>query len=132
MSTKLDSVAHVPLFQGLAVAELESVAGSMRELHVDAGTEVIREGDVGTEFFVITEGALEIRIGGRPVNVLGPGEFLGELALLFGAPRNASAIALEPATLLVMDREDFTALLAEKPAVESKVLAVVAQRMRYR
>ena len=60
------------------------------------------------------------------------GEFIGELALLFGAPRNATAVALEPTTLLVMDKDDFTALLAEQPAVESKVMAVVAQRMRYR
>jgi CRP-like cAMP-binding protein len=132
MSAKLESLARVPLFEGLAAAELESVAERTRELQIDAGTEVIRQGDHGTEFFVISAGALEIRIGGRAVNVLGPGNFLGELALLFGAPRNASAVAIEPTTLLMMDKDDFTALLAEKPAVESKVLAVVAERMRYR
>jgi CRP-like cAMP-binding protein len=132
MSSRLSSLADVPLFQGLARGELESVAASMRELSVDAGTEVIREGDVGTEFFVITEGELEIRVGGRRVNVLRPGEFLGELALLFGAPRNATAIALGPATLLVMDTNNVTALPAEQPDVESRLLAVVAQRMRYR
>jgi CRP-like cAMP-binding protein len=132
MSAKLESLARVPLFEGLAVAELESVAACTREVQVDAGTEVIRQGDPGSEFFVITAGALEIRIDGRAVNLLGPGNFLGELALLFGAPRNASAVALEPTTLLVMGKEDFTTLLAEKPAVESKMLAVVAKRMRYR
>jgi CRP-like cAMP-binding protein len=132
MTAKLDSLTRVPLFQGLTAGELESVAACTREVQVDVGTEVIREGDPGTEFFVITAGALEIRIGGRVVNVLGRGNFLGELALLFGAPRNASAVALEPTNLLVMDTEDFTALLAENPAVENKVLAVVAQRLRYR
>ena len=132
MTGKLDSLSRVPLFQGLAAEELESVAACTRELRVDAGSEVIREGDPGTEFFVITAGALEIRVNGRAVNILRAGGFFGELALLFGAPRNASAVALEPTSLLVMDNDDFTALLAEKPAVESKVLAVVAQRMRYR
>jgi len=132
MSAKLASLARIPLFATLAAAELESVASCTREIRVDPGSEVIRQGDHGTEFFVITAGALQIRVDGRAVNVLGAGDFLGELALLFGAPRNASAVALEPTTLLVMDKADFTALLGEHPSVETKLLAVVAQRMRYR
>ena len=130
MSAKVQSLARVPLFEGLAPGELESVAARTREVQIDAGTELMRQGDTGSQFFVITAGALEIRIGGRAVNVLGPGNFLGELAILFGAPRNATAVALEATTLLVMGKEDFTALLEENPAVESKLLAVVAQRMR--
>jgi len=132
MSAKLESLARVPLFEGLTTGELESLAARTREVRVDTGSEVIRQGDTGTAFYVITAGALEIRIDGRAVNILRTGSFLGELALLFGAPRNATAVALEPTTLLVMDKEDFTALLAEMPSVESKLLAVVAQRMRYR
>jgi CRP-like cAMP-binding protein len=132
VSANLDSLAHVPIFAGLAAAELESVAARTREVQVAAGTEVVREGDQGTEFFVVTAGALQIRMGGRVVDVRRAGEFIGELALLFGAPRNATAVALEPTTLLVMKKDDFTALLTEQPDVESKVMAVVAQRMRYR
>ena len=132
MSPKLASLARIPLFEMLAAAELESVASCTREIRVDPGTEVIRQGEHGSEFFVITAGTLEIRVDGRAVNVLRAGDFLGELALLFGAPRNASAVALEPTALLVMDKADFTALLAERPSVETKLLAVVAQRMRYR
>lgn len=132
MNAKLESLARVPLFEGLAADELESLAARTREIRVDMGTEVIRQGDSGTAFYVIAAGALEIRIDGRAVNILRTGNFLGELALLFGAPRNATAVALEPTTLLVMDKEDFTALLVEMPSVESKLLAVVAQRMRYR
>jgi CRP-like cAMP-binding protein len=132
MSAKLDSLARVPLFEGLTTGELESLAARTREVRVDTGSEVIRQGDTGTAFYVITAGALEIRIDDRAVNVLRTGSFLGELALLFGAPRNATAVALEPTTLLVMDKEDFTALLAEMPSVENKLLAVVAQRMRSR
>lgn len=132
MSARFEALARVPLFGGLAPAELESVAAGTREVQIDVGTELMRQGEPGSEFFVITAGALEIQIGGRAVNILGPGDFLGELALLFGAPRIATAVALEATTLLVMGKEGFTALLAEHPAVESKLLAVVAQRMRYR
>lgn len=132
MRGKLEFLARVPLFEGLEAGELESVAARTREVRVEAGTEVIRQGDPGSEFFVISGGTLEIRIDGRRVDVLEPPAFLGELALLFGAPRMASAVALETTTLLVMDKDDFTALLAQEPDVESKVLSVVAQRMRYR
>jgi CRP-like cAMP-binding protein len=132
MTARLETIGSVPLFEGLEQAELASLAERTRELTVATGAEVIHEGDQGSEFFVITAGSLEIRIGGRTVNVLGPGDFLGELALMFGAPRNASAIALEPTTLLALDKDDFTALMGEHPALESTVLAVVAQRMRYR
>ena len=128
----MSAIARIPLFEGLDTGELESIAARTREVQVAAGTEVVREGEEGTEFFVITDGALEIRMGGRPVDMRRAGEFIGELALLFGAPRNATAVALEPTTLLVMDKDDFTALLTEQPAVESKVMAVVADRMRYR
>ncbi len=132
MSARRASLEGVPLFEGLAREELDALGPRLRERRVEAGTEIIRQGDQGTEFVVITAGRLEIRIDGRPVNALGPGAFLGELALLFGAPRNASAVALEPTSLLAMDKADFDALLAEHPDVESKVLAVVAQRLRYR
>lgn len=132
MSARRASLEGVPLFEGLAAGELDALAARLREREVETGSEVIRQGEHGTEFFVIAAGSLEIRIDARPVNVLGPGKFLGELALLFGAPRNASAVALEPTSLLVMDKADFSALLAEHPEIESKVLAVVAQRLRYR
>ncbi len=132
MSAKVDALGRVPLFEGLSATELDSVAAGVREVRADEGTELIRQGDPASEFFVVTEGALEIRVGGRVVNALGPGDFLGELALLFGAPRTATAVVTAPASLLVMDKDAFGALLADHPAVEAKVLATVAQRMRYR
>ena len=132
MSVKLDSLGRVPLFEGLAEHELDSIAARTREVTVEAGTEVIRQGEPGANFFILIHGALEIRVGGRVVRHLGPGDFLGELALLFNAPRSATAVALEPSSLLVMESDDFHALLAEAPAIEEKVMAVVAERMRYR
>ena len=132
MSTKVESLAGIPLFEGLDAEQLASVAEQMREARIETGTELIREGEAGTEFFVVTDGSLEITVRGRVVRMLGAGDFLGELALLFGAPRSATAVALEPTTLLVMEKEDFTALMNGQPDVETKVFAVVAERMRYR
>lgn len=132
MSTKIESLAGIPLFEDLDAEQLASVADSMRETRIETGSELIREGEAGTEFFVVTEGSLEISVRGRVVRLLGSGDFLGELALLFGAPRSATAVALEPTTLLVMEKDDFTALMNGQPEVETKVFAVVAERIRYR
>ena len=67
MSARRTSLEGVPLFEGLAGAELDALAARLRERWVEAGTEVIRQGDQGTELLVITAGSLEIRIDGRPV-----------------------------------------------------------------
>lgn len=131
MST-VESLAQVPLFAELGSSELGWVASHTRTHRFLPGEEVIRQGEPGDEFFVILDGQLDILIDGRRVNVLRAGDFFGELALLFGAPRSATAVTTEDTTLLVMSSDDFEAVLREAPTVETKVLAAVAQRLRYR
>jgi CPA1 family monovalent cation:H+ antiporter len=129
---KLAFLARVSLFAELERDELAAVSDHLRDLDAPAGTVVIEEGDEGGEFFIVNDGALEIRSQGRLLAELGPGEFTGEMALMFGGRRNASAIASVPSRLYVMDKDGFTALLQRAPRVENKLLDVVAQRMRYR
>jgi inner membrane transporter RhtA len=125
-------LARVPLFDDFSADELETVAARTRELRVEPGTAVIREGESGTDLFLIADGELEISVDGRVVNTLRAGDFVGELALLFGGPRNATAIAAEPATLHVIGKDDFDTLRSDHPRMDGKLLAVVAQRMRGR
>ena len=129
---KLALLGRVSLFSGLDADELAAVAGCMREIDVATGTVVIEEGEEGGEFFIVSTGALEIRSKGRLLAELGPGEFTGEMALMFGGRRNASAIASVPSTLFVLDKPGFAGLLERAPRVENQLLDVVAQRMRYR
>ena len=129
---RLAALGRVPLFDDFSAQELETVAACTRELQLEPGTAVIREGALGTDLFVVVDGALDISVDGRVVNTLRAGDFLGELGLLFGGPRNATAIASEPATLHVIGKEDFDALRAGHPRIDGKLLAVVAQRMRGR
>jgi hypothetical protein len=129
---RLVALARVPLFDDFSAEELETVAARTHELRVEPGTAVIREGERGTDLFLVADGTLEISVDGRVVNTLRAGDFLGELALLFGGPRNATAIAAEPATIYVIGKADFDALRGEHPRIDGKLLAVVAQRMRAR
>jgi inner membrane transporter RhtA len=129
---RVAALAQVPLFDDFSAEELGTVAERASELRVEPGTAVIREGESGTDLYLIGEGALEITVDGRIVNTLRAGAFLGELALLFGGPRNATAVAAEPATLYVIGKDDFDALRSDHPRIDGKLLAVVAQRMRGR
>jgi inner membrane transporter RhtA len=129
---RVAALARVPLLEELTPEELAALAGRTRELEVEEGTEVIRQGETGTDLFLVGAGALRISVDGRVVNTLHAGAFAGELALLFGDPRNASATAAEPTTLYVVGKDDFDSLRSDHPRIDGKLLAVVAQRLRGR
>ena len=106
---------------------LQSLATPLR---VAAGRVLCREGEVGREFFVIGEGEAAVTVAGHEVAVLGPDDFFGELALLDGAPRNATVTALTPMEVHVLNRAEFATLLDVSPVVARRILRVVGPRLR--
>ena len=126
------ALARVPLFSGLSKRDLAAIASHASERKVVAGTELTHQGDRGDEFFVVAVGDISISIDGHEVRRLGPGDYFGEIALVFGGPRTASATALEPSTLYVIGRADFDAMVRRYPRIEDKILTSVSERMRYR
>jgi len=128
--TKLDLIAAVPLFAGLSRRELGFLGRLMDEVDVRAGRVLTREGASGGEFFIVTSGRVRIERGGRKVNELGAGDFLGEIALIDRGPRTATAIATEPCELLVLDGSGFRSLLNRYPGVQAKVMRALATRLR--
>lgn len=126
------ALARVPLFGGLSKRDLAAIASHASERQVDAGTELTHQGDPGDEFFIVADGEVEISIDGHEVRRLGPGDFLGEIALVFGGARTATAVAAQPSTLYVIGRADFNAMVRRYPRIEDKILTSVSERMRYR
>jgi CPA1 family monovalent cation:H+ antiporter len=129
---KVEALSRVPLFSGLSPKEIAALAASTQERRADAGTVLTREGDDGDEFFIIGAGAVAISADDRELRQLGPGDYLGEIAILFGGTRTATATVAEPATVFVLGKADFLTLLTEQPRIEDKILATVSERMRYR
>jgi len=101
----------VEVFKALTPNELTHVAERMAKRHYLPGDVVIREGDIGHELFLISEGAVKVERTGHEVARLGPGEFFGELALLSGKPRNATVVAADALETYVLGEDDFRAAI---------------------
>jgi CRP-like cAMP-binding protein len=127
---KLERLAKVGLFSGCTRADLERISALTTEVDVAAGTVLIREGDPGRECFVIENGTAKAELAGGTATTMGPGEVVGELALLDQAPRSATVTAESDMRLLVLSSREFATLIDDHPSVRRNVLAAVASRIR--
>ncbi|MEA2673673.1 MAG: hypothetical protein QOI92_865 [Chloroflexota bacterium] len=130
MEQKQELLERVPLFAGVSAAGLEELGGIADEVEVRAGTVLTHEGYREGFFFVIVSGSVRIERGGRTINTLGPGDFLGEIALLDGGPRTATATAETACRLLSMTYQMFHELLDASPEIRAAILEAVGQRLR--
>lgn len=103
---------QLPPFSGLGVETLFSLSEHGQWLNVQPGDELFRQGEPGTDFYVVVSGQLDIIEDGRLVNTCGAGDHIGELALLFDQPRTATVRAATPARLYRLDGEGFDAVVA--------------------
>ena len=94
----------IELFKTLTPRQLTDVAEKMSKRHYAAGETIIRKGDPGEEFFLVSDGEVEISRADREVATLGPGNFFGEVALISGEPRNATVVAQRRSTFMCSAR----------------------------
>ena len=127
--TRVDLIRGLPLFELCSKRDLRRIAALADERDVAAGTELIREGEPGSEFYVVVEGEVEVRRRGRRVAQLGPGSFVGEIALLSRSPRTATVVATTPLRVLAITGRDFVALLDSLPELWLKVARTLADRV---
>jgi CRP-like cAMP-binding protein len=127
--TTEDQLARVPLFQGLSKQHLRRIGGLTTQLHQGEGEAIAREGATGNEFIIVLEGELEVRRGDAVVATMGPGDYVGEIALLHNRPRTATVVAKTPVVVEVIGRPEFAALLSDEPEVAREIMATMAQRL---
>lgn len=126
---KIEILKRVPLFERASKKELAEIAQLADELELPAGRKLTAEGARGKEFVVIVSGAAEVRRKGRRVNDLRAGDFLGEIALVTGAPRTATVTTTKPSRILVITAQAFRLLLRDVPSLQLKVLDALAERV---
>ncbi len=120
----------VGLFGGLGPEELAAIAEGAVEVGFAEGRTIVRQGEVGTGFFLIATGQARVVRDGQTIAELGPGDFFGELSLLDGEPRIAAVVTQTPATCLAIASWDFEALLEARPRLAILILKGVARRLR--
>jgi CRP-like cAMP-binding protein len=126
---KVDFLRTVPLFADCSRRELREIAAAAVEIVVPAGTPLTREGATGKELVVIVDGAADVIRRGRRINKVGSGDFVGEIAIVSGAPRTATVRTTTPTHALVLTARDFRALLRRVPTIQLKVLDALARRL---
>jgi CRP/FNR family transcriptional regulator, cyclic AMP receptor protein len=129
--SKVDLIAHVPLFAKCSKKELRLIASLADEIDFEEGKVLIQEGRPGREFFVLVEGRVDVSRKGTSIDTMQSGDFFGEVALVSDAPRNATITALTRIVTLVITERDFRRLLAESPEIQRKVLVALADRLSH-
>ena len=100
----------------------------MTKRHYAAGETIIREGETGEEFFLISEGQVEVIRADHEVARPGPGDFFGEVALISGEPRNATVVAVGEVDTYVLGKNDFQAALATSQSFRDQLYRVYFMR----
>ena len=126
---KIELLKRVPLFERCSKRELREIASLADELYLPSGRHLAQEGASGKEFVVLVEGTADVRRRGRKINTLRSGDFLGEIALITGAPRTATVTTTAGSRILVITSSSFRRLLREMPSIQQKVLEALAARI---
>ncbi len=124
----IDALLDVPMFEPLATPVIEQLAFNMVSQSFDAGEVVIHAGEVGSLFYLIETGQLEVQRGGEVVVLCGPGEHFGEVALLRNQRRNATVRAVTPARVWEIERDVFLEAVTGHPQSRHRSHQVASER----
>lgn len=127
---KLSLLEGIPLFAGCDRRELRAIGGLGDLTSRHSGTVLIEEGEFGGEAFVIVDGTVTVSQDGDVLATLGPGDVVGDVAILDYGPRTATVTADTPIKVLVFDPGAFNGLLRKAPDVTRRMLAETARRLR--
>ncbi|HYN64533.1 MAG TPA: cyclic nucleotide-binding domain-containing protein, partial [Candidatus Limnocylindrales bacterium] len=119
----------IPMFAPLGQAAIERLAAGLVPVHAHLGSLVVRQGEPGQHFYIITHGRVAISIDGRHIRDEGPGESFGEIALLRNVPRTASVEALVTTELVALERRVFLEAVTGLPASSSAAEGLVEQHL---
>lgn len=134
----LSRLSKVELVRSLPPEEMEDVLLCVQPVQVKAGETIFHQGESGDALYLIDEGNIKIIANGRegadeqaPLAELGPGQSFGEMALLTGEPRTASAVAVNNSSLLKIDKVHFDELVDRSPRLRRAVEELNSQRLLY-
>jgi CRP-like cAMP-binding protein len=134
-AVKRDALLSSPFFQSMRAEEIDEIIAFASERRYTRGTTIFNKGDPGTSMMAVLAGrcrAGNVSAEGKEVtlNVMGPGEIIGEIALLDGKPRSADVVALEDTTVMVVERRNFLPFVMRNETMVERLLVVLCDRLR--
>ena len=127
---KVQALRSSPLLRVLSDSELHALTGIVNERNIAVGQKLITAGEKGVAMYIVLEGQVQVSRGGTSLSVLGPGQHVGEMALL--APdivRSADVVAMEPTRVLQIAAWDLSTFIDNNPAVAKAIIAELARRL---
>jgi monovalent cation:H+ antiporter-2, CPA2 family len=121
-------LSKFPVFGDLDANQRAELLSLFKPRSAAPGERVIRAGEVGTEMFFISSGAVEVAIGERKKIPLGPGDFFGEMALLTGERRTADVTAIDYCLFLILTKTDFDQFIARYPELRQRINEIADRR----
>lgn len=129
MAYSNDQLRSVPLFAELSDESLERIKAAVTEFEAPSGAVLVQPDVEGSGLYIICDGTVAVETRGAGTIELGPGECVGELALLTPAPRSARVSAKTSVRALAIDRSRFGRLLESEPQIAVSLLGVLARRL---
>jgi CRP/FNR family transcriptional regulator, cyclic AMP receptor protein len=125
------------MFKGFDWPQIETLSGYIRLYRAKPGAILFHEGDKGDFLCIVLEGKLEIQKEdnqhkNKIISTVLPGRSLGEMTIVDGEPRSATAVVVAPSVLAVLTQENFLTLMRERPALSAKLLLKIAQFLSQR
>lgn len=134
MRTPEESLAQVPLFEGLGDDALHRLGERTHKVTFGSGETVVEIGTPGRSLFIVLDGEAQVVYpsanGDFELARLGPGDFFGEMALLNDRPRSATVRTLSPMEALVLDKEDFHRVVSDTTGMALRLLSSLSMRIR--
>ncbi len=122
-------IATVPLFAELADGDIDRLAEAATELELEPGAPLTAEGEFGHALFVVESGTAEVLQDGMVIGSIGPGDVVGEIAVLASGRRTATVVATSPMRLIALFKRDVWVLERNAPAVAERLRELLAQHL---
>jgi len=125
-----ERLAKIGALSDLSTGQRRELARLVDEVTAEAGELLMRQGDPGYDFLMLEEGSAEVIKDGKRINVMGPGDFFGELAVLAdGVPRTASVVATSDLRAIILTAHFMREMRARMPSVGEHIDRVAAERI---
>lgn len=130
-----EALATASLFRVLSKEGITATVGAGRSRSYSAGQIICHQGDLGDHLYVVIDGLTKVVFNSERgdemvINILGPGEIFGELALLDGSPRSASVVALQSTSVFMLPRNRLLELMRQNPGLADEFLKSIGRLVR--